>query len=94
MAIRLNAAAWNMVENKVSDKAKLAQAIKWSEKSTTLLKGLPEWSMVADTYSNLLYITGERDKAVQTEKEVLSKVDESAKADFQETLDKMEKGTL
>lgn len=94
MAIRLNAAAWDMVENKVSDKDKLAQAIKWSEKSTTLLDGLPEWPMGADTYANLLYITGEKDKAIQTEKEALAKAEDSVKADFQATLDKMEKGTL
>lgn len=94
MAIRLNAAAWDMVENKVSDKVKLAQAIKWSEKSTTLLDGLPEWPTVTDTYANLLYITGEKDKAIQTEKEALAKAEDSAKADFHATLDKMEKGTL
>jgi len=94
MAIRLNAAAWDMVENKVSDKVKLAKALKWSEKSVALLDGLPEWSVVADTYANLLYITGEKDKAIQTEKEALDKAEDSAKADFQATLDKMEKGTL
>lgn len=94
MAIRLNAAAWNMVENKVTDKEKLAQAMKWSEKSMTLLDGSPDWSTVTDTYANLLYISGEKDKAIQTEKEALAKAEDSAKAEFQATLDKMEKGTL
>lgn len=88
----LNASAWNVVENKSEDKVAVQQALIWSKKSLELAKGFNAWPMLADTYANLLFLNGERDKAIAMQEEAISKAQASQMEGIeglQESLEKM-----
>ncbi|XZF14159.1 thioredoxin family protein [Chitinophagaceae bacterium MMS25-I14] len=94
----LNSLAWNVYEQHGSNKDMVKQALKWSEFSLQLAQPLTnEWPAYADTYAHLLYAAGRRDEAVKTQQSALDK-GRAAKTegieDFEQTLKKMQAGTL
>ncbi len=87
--VQLNNYAWDIFEycTKPED---LAFGISCSQRT---LKGdqKPDAGFL-DTYANLLYKSGQKDKAINEESKALELVDTSQKQAFQATLDKMKSG--
>lgn len=86
----LNEVAWNFFE-KVGDTKALLNALSWSKRSTEIY---PDNHMYIDTYANLLYKLGQKQEAINNEKEAL-KIATKAKADTKEyeiTFKKMNSG--
>lgn len=88
----LNASAWNVVESKGEDKAAVLQALIWSKKSLELAEGFSSWPLFADTYAHLLFLNGEKNKAIAMQEEAISKAKASQMQGIeglQESLEKM-----
>ncbi|WP_118976018.1 thioredoxin family protein [Taibaiella koreensis] len=94
----LNESAWKVVERKKDDPAAVAMAAKWSDKAMALAgKDSESWPMLADTHANLLYLSGDKEKAITLEAEAVASMKdmpEDAVASMKETLEKMKAGTL
>lgn len=91
----LNAAAWKVYEEKSTDKALVQQALKWSEKSLKLANGLNNlWPSLADTYAHLLYISGDKKKAIAMQEEAIKKANPEDAEGLKEALEKMKTGKL
>jgi len=94
----LNESAWKVVENKKDDPAAIAMAIQWSDKAAALAgKENQNWPMFADTHANLLYLGGEKEKAIALEEEAVARMagmPEDVAASMKETLEKMKAGNL
>lgn len=94
----LNETAWKVVERRKQDAVAVAFALKWSDKAMELAgKESESWPMFADTRANLLYISGDKEKAIALEDEAVQKaagLPEDATASLKETLAKMKAGTL
>lgn len=84
---QLNDFAWSIFEN-CDDKACIEAALAWSKKSLEKEQN----PMFLDTYANLLYKSGKKKEAIETQEKALALVDDDSKADYQATLDKMKKG--
>lgn len=93
----LNDAAWKVVVAKGKDKEDLKRAMTWSEKSLEMAKGSESWAQLADTYANLLYLSGQKEKAVDLQEEVVKKAEEAGSEDLdslRETLARMKSGKI
>lgn len=91
----LNSAAWTVYESKPDDKTLVKQALKWSERSLKLAEGLNNfWPSLADTYAHLLYVNGEKEKAIAIQEEAIKKSDPEDNANLKESLELMKTGRL
>ncbi len=94
----LNDIAWQVYEGHRSDKALMAKALTWSKMSEQLSRNIPEaWAPSADTYAHLLYVSGEKDKAIAMQQSVVSKLKEKNSGDtasYETALKQMQEGTL
>jgi thiol-disulfide isomerase/thioredoxin len=86
----LNEVAWGFFE-KVTDTKSLENALGWSKRS---LEIYPDNHMFLDTYANLLYKLGQKEKAIIKETEAfnLAKNTKSETKGYEETLKKMNSG--
>jgi thiol-disulfide isomerase/thioredoxin/tetratricopeptide (TPR) repeat protein len=73
LGLDLNEIAWEVFET-VADKAILADALKWVTRSLELC---PTNSMPLDTYANLLYRLGDKEKAIAVAEETLKYSDKA-----------------
>lgn len=88
-ALELNELAMKYLES-MPDKADLTKALAWSARSLELDRDVN----FLDTYANLLYKLGRKTEAIKFETEAMEKASPEEKEMFQDTLDKMKKGTL
>ncbi|WP_421800207.1 thioredoxin fold domain-containing protein [Haliscomenobacter sp.] len=88
-ALELNELAMKYLES-MTDKADLTKALAWSARSLELDRDVN----FLDTYANLLYKLGRKAEAIKFETEAMEKASPEEKEMFQDTLDKMKKGTL
>ena len=88
-ALELNELAMKYLES-MPEKADLTKALAWSTRSLELDRDVN----FLDTYANLLYKLGRKTEAIKFETEALEKAGPEEKEMFQDTLDKMKKGTL
>ncbi|MDO4728664.1 MAG: hypothetical protein Q4B43_06635 [Bacteroidota bacterium] len=93
-----NNTAWVAVEKHRDDKQKVAKALKWSAVSVELD---PENPYYLDTYAHLLYLKGDRNKAIEIQRKAVKIIQDSPNIYNQgnedtimEALDKMIKGNL
>ncbi len=86
-ANELNEYAWAVFEN-CNDIKCVEQALEWSKRS---IKDNNE-PMFIDTYANILYKLGKKDKAITWEQKALDLAPAGDKKTYQETLDKMKNG--
>lgn len=84
---QLNTFAWTMFENS-TDRDCLMAALSWSKKS--IMEELN--SAYLDTYANLLYKIGEREKAIQWQQKAIELASEDDRPIYQNTLEKMNTG--
>lgn len=89
-SLALNDIAWNFFEH-ATDAEDLQNALKWSERA---LEISPDNHMFIDTYANLLYKLGQKDKAIEKETEALSiAISTKAKSNgYESALAKMKAG--
>ncbi len=92
----LNNYAWKIFEE-VSDKKLLQKALNWSEISIAHKKPDPaiflDRAAYYDTYANLLYKTGQTEKALDAEQKAINITSNAnEKTNYQRILDKMKKG--
>ncbi len=88
-AAELNNMAWSIFEN-CNDPACLKAAAEWSKLSNEKEKDAP---MYLDTFANILYRLGEKEKAIKTQEKAISLItDATQKEEYVATLQKMEKG--
>ena len=96
-ANKCNNAAWKVVENRQASAKLLQEALKWSKTSLELYAYNAHY---LDTYAHLLYFTGDKQKAIETQRKAVQISEQNRTYiqeegyDFKETLSKMEKGTL
>lgn len=83
----LNEYAWAIFEN-CNDVACLQQALEWSKKSFQKDNN----AGFMDTYANLLYKMGKKDDAIAWETKAMNASPEGERKNYQETLEKMNKG--
>ncbi|MDM1295077.1 DUF255 domain-containing protein [Sphingobacterium sp. N143] len=83
---QLNTFAWTIFNNS-SDPECIAAAISWSKKSIIEDPS----SAFLDTYANLLYKKGEKEKAIKWQNKAIEMASEDDRPIYQETLDKMMK---
>ena len=93
----LNKIAWGVYE--ANNTSRLAEALKWSERANELFKNDPApLSASMDTYAHLLYINGQRELAIQKQKEAIELLRQSGSDEnletFEEELKKMQEGKL
>lgn len=81
----LNESAWAAAEDKGADKEYLKLATEWSAKSLELARGSKDWALYADTYANLLYYSGDKQKALSLQDEAVKQ----AEAAGSESLDSL-----
>lgn len=93
-----NNAAWKVVENHRNNPDWMQKALKWSKTSLELDAENP---YCLDTYAHLLYFTGEKAKALETQRKAVQildkekeKYEQGNEDDIREVLKKMENGTL
>lgn len=86
----LNEVAWTHFE-KVSDADALKNAVNWSKRTVELQ---PENYSYMDTYANLLFKTGKKNKAIEQQTLAISLAKKSGEdtKDLEETLQKMKSG--
>nr|WP_294781408.1 hypothetical protein [uncultured Flavobacterium sp.] len=88
-----NNVAWTVVTNPVNA-AYLKDAIKWSEYSVIVTKNSPYY---LDTLAQLYYKDGQKDKAIETQKQAVkyldANVEEQTANDIKDVLAKMQNGT-
>lgn len=84
---QLNTFAWTIFNNS-SDAACIESALSWSKKSIIEDPS----SAFLDTYANLLYKKGEKEKAIKWQNKAIEMASEDDRPIYQETLDKMMKG--
>ncbi len=85
----LNNMAWSIFEN-CDDPACLKAAAEWSKLSLEKEKDAP---MYLDTFANILYRLGEKEKAIKTQEKAISLItDATQKEEYVATLQKMKKG--
>ena len=85
----LNNMAWSIFEN-CDDPACLKAAAEWSKLSLEKEKETP---MYLDTFANILYRLGEKEKAIKTQEKAISLLtDATQKEEYVATLQKMKKG--
>ncbi|WP_367210986.1 thioredoxin fold domain-containing protein [Sphingobacterium sp. R2] len=84
---QLNTFAWTIFNNS-SDPACIESALSWSKKSIIEDPS----SAFLDTYSNLLYKKGEKEKAIKWQNKAVEMASEDDRPIYQETLEKMMKG--
>lgn len=83
----LNAQAWNVFEAK--NKTRYKQAIGWAKKSYEMAKEIKMTeAAVADTYANLLFVSGKKSEAIKIEKEAIKRAKELGEKfeDYEKTL--------
>ncbi len=88
----LNTQAWNVFETK--DNKRYLQALAWAKKGYEQAKEISQGeTAVADTYANLLFVTGNKKKAIEVEKAAIAKAKElgDESAGYDETLEMFEK---
>ncbi len=85
----INNYAWKIFQE-VSDKKLLLKAVDWSKISIDREK--PVSPAYYDTYANLLYKTGQMEKALAAEQDAINAASDEEKPAFQEVLNKMKKG--
>jgi len=83
---KLNEIAWNIFENS-DDEAALKHAVKLAENSVKISEGHEN----LDTYANLLFKTGNKEKAIEMEKKAieLAKANGAQTEDYETTLERM-----
>lgn len=87
----LNNMAWSIFEN-CDDPACLKAAAEWSKLSLEKEKE-KETPMYLDTFANILYRLGEKEKAIKTQEKAISLLtDATQKEEYVATLQKMKKG--
>lgn len=94
-----NSTAWQIVTDRSKDKAILEEAIKWSHTSLELV---PNSAYFMDTLAHLLYLNGEHEKAIVTQRKAveLLKKDQNdyccgdIESDMHQALKDMENGTF
>jgi thiol-disulfide isomerase/thioredoxin len=89
----MNDMVWNYVFEHCADRRILSESLKWQKR--VIMKGDREDYI--DTYANLLYKTGDKDKAIQWEEKaidaaVMKQADPRVLKIYQKTLEKMKKG--
>ena len=90
LAYKINEGAWYVFEN-VSDPDLLKKATVWAGYAVEVSKSKD--GNIMDTYANLLYRTGNKEKAIQTETEAAKVVPEQDKKEyFGKVVEKMKKG--
>jgi thiol-disulfide isomerase/thioredoxin len=89
LGYKINEGAWYVFEN-VNDNDLLKKAVIWAGRAVELSESKD--GNIIDTYANLLYRTGNKEKAIQAETEALNIVEASKKEDFEKTIEKMKKG--
>lgn len=93
----LNKIAWGVYE--ANNTSRLAEALKWSARANELFKNEPgALSASMDTYAHLLYINGQKELAIQKQKEAIEIIKQSGSDEnlstFEEELQKMQEGKL
>lgn len=83
----LNSYAWTVFQN-CKDMTCVSDALNWSKRS---FADMQEPAFI-DTYANILYKMGKKNEAIEWETKAISLADEGSKKDYQQTLDKMNKG--
>ncbi len=96
---QLNQIAWDIFEKKREDKILLTKALVWAKKAVDLCKNsaVAEQLPVKDTYANLLFANGKKNEAIALEKQLIlmgTKEKLENMEGYEETLKKMEEGTL
>lgn len=86
-AHQLNTFAWTIFNNS-SDPDCINAAISWSKKSIIEDPS----SAFLDTYANLLYKKGEKDRAIEWQNKAIEMASDDDRPIYQDTLDKMTKG--
>lgn len=86
-ASQLNSFAWAIFEN-CDDPSCVESAIAWSKQSLEQQND----PALMDTYANLLHKFGKTKEAIEWQEKAIASVDESSKAEYQATLEKMKKG--
>lgn len=87
-ASQLNSAAWFAFEN---DGDKYPKALEWAEKAYALSKeSESSVAATADTYANLLFVSGKKSEAIKIQKEAIQKLEEDGEdaTDYKATLKK------
>ena len=85
----LNQIAWTFFEH-YTDAGALQKALAWSKKSVE--DSQEKDPALLDTYANLLYKSGKKNDAIKWEQKALAIVATDEKGQYQQTLDKMQKG--
>lgn len=85
----LNSFAWTVFEN-CEDAECVASAMAWSKRSVEDTQS--KEPAFLDTYANLLYKMGKKEEAITMQKKAIELVPAAEKANYQTTLDKMQKG--
>lgn len=85
----LNSFAWTVFEN-CEDAECVASAMAWSKRSVEDTQS--KEPAFLDTYANLLYKMGKKEEAIAMQKKAIELVPAAEKANYQTTLDKMQKG--
>ncbi|MNV76717.1 hypothetical protein D3C71_1700890 [compost metagenome] len=85
----LNSFAWTVFEN-CEDAECVASAMAWSKRSVEDTQS--KEPAFLDTYANLLYKMGKKEEAIAMQKKAVELVPAAEKANYQTTLDKMQKG--
>ena len=89
-ATHCNSVAWEIVK-KITDKALIQKAIKWSEASNEIDTKNHYFS---DTLARLYYLTGQKDKAVLTQQKAFDLGGDSENSeDYKTVLDQIKNGT-
>lgn len=92
-AMLANNTAWAVVDTKVTDKAIVKTAIKWSEASLKIVKNDIH---CLDTLAQLYYMNNEKEKAIKTEQfaiDNLNPKDTVRKEEYGDVLERMKNGT-
>lgn len=87
--LKINNITWEFLFMNSSNPNALKIALKWSKHTVDIQ---PTESIYIDTYANLLYKTGERQKALEWEKKALEHCGQSDEEAIRANFEKMEKG--
>ena len=69
----LNSQAWHVFEGK--DRSRYSQAVQWAKKAYAMAKKVERsQAAIADTYANLLFVTGNKTEAIKIEKEAIERL--------------------
>lgn len=95
----LNELAWNVYEQQRQDKSQVQQALTWIEKATRMTKGMNRvWPAMADTYAHLLFVNGDKEKAIAMQEEAVAAAraggDENSAQELAKGLEQIKNGKL